>query len=1053
VKHATMNRKQRRRASKLGQIPSNPTVVVPPGVANLLGAGLKHHQAGRLAEAEACYRRVLAAQPDHADALHLLGVVAHQAGRHDLAVELIGRAIKQNRQNAAYFCSLGVALNNQGKLDEAVTAYRQAIRIKPDLAEAHFNLGNALHGQGKLKEALVSYDRALSVRPDYAEALSNRGLTLQKLKRFEEALASHDRALSVRPDFAEALSNRGNTLQELKRLDEALASYDRALTLRPDYAEALSNRGVTLQELKRFEEALASYDRALTVRPDFAEALYNRGNTLHELKRFDEALASYDRALTVRPDFAEALYNRGLTLQELNRFDEALASYDRALTVRPDYAEALSNRGLTLQKLKRFDEALASYDRALTVRPDYAEALSDRGLTLHELKRFDEALASYDRALTVRPDFAEALYNRGNTLQDLKRFEEALASYDRALTLRPDYAEALSNRGLTLQELKRFEQALASYDRALSLRPDYAEALSNRGVTLQDLKRFEEALASYDRALSLRPDYVDALNNRGNALGKLYRLEEALASYDRALTVRPDYVDALYNCGNALKQLRRLDDALASYDRLLAIKADHAHAFSGAADCVMRLCDWDRRTRFAADLSAHVSGKKSIVAPFVLLGYSGDPALQLQCAVNFIDNKIPLPLPPFWSGQTWRHDKLRVAYLSPDFRSHAVAFLTAELFELHDRSRFEIIGVSFGVDDRSEMRKRLVAAFDEFHDVRSNSDREVAKLLNDRQVNIAVDLAGYTQDSRPGIFAHRPVPIQVNYLGFPATMGADFIDYIIADAMVVPVERQPYYAERVVYLPDCYQVNDTKRKLAERTPTRQEMELPEHAFVFCCFNNNWKITPEIFDIWMRLLHQVEGSVLWLLGDNEGAERSLRKEAQRRGIDASRLVFAGRLPPAEHLARHRLADLFLDTLPYNSHTTASDALWVGLPVLTCKGEAFAGRVAASLLQAAGIPELITSNLEDYQTLALKLARDPALLAEIKAKLVRNRDTCPLFNTERFARHIEVAYTTMWETWQRGEVPKSFSVEPIDLGGDPGQSGNTSAAGADGSHPGT
>ena len=419
----------------------------------------------------------------------------------------------------------------------------------------------------------------------------------------------------------------------------------------------------------------------------------------------------------------------------------------------------------------------------------------------------------------------------------------------------------------------------------------------------------------------------------------------------------------------------------------------------------------------------------------MLLGYSGDPALQLNVRGTLSKTMIPSPLPPFWSGQTWRNDKLRIAYLSADFRSHPVASLMAELFEQHDRSRFEIIGVSFGVDDGSEMRKRLVAAFDEFHDVRRKSDKEVAKFLNDTHVDIAVIWTAI-RGSRPGIFAHRPAPIQVSYLGFPATMGADFIDYIIADAMVLPVEQQPYYTEKVVYLPDCYQVNDTKRKIAERTPTRQEMGLPEHAFVFCCFNNNWKITPAIFDVWMRLLHQVEGSVLWLLGDNEGAERNLRNEAQRRGIDPSRLVFAGRLPPAEHLARHRLADLFLDTLPYNAHTTASDALWVGLPVLTCKGEAFAGRVAASLLHAVGIPELITSNLEDYQTLALKLARDPALLAEIKAKLVRNRDTCPLFNTERFARHIEAAYTTMWETWQRGEVPKSFSVEPIDLGGSVG-----------------
>ena len=832
-----MNRKQRWRASKLGQIPSNPglkigTVVVPPGDANLLEVGLKHQQAGRLAQAEACYRRVLATNPDHADALHLLGVVAHQAGRHDLAVELVSQAIKQNGQNAAYFCSLGVALNNRGKLDEAVAAYRQAIRIKPDLAEAHSNLGNALDGQGKLDEAVAAYRQAIRIKPDLAEAHCNLGNALHRQDKPTEALASYDRALTLRPDYADALNNRGNVLQDLKRLDQALASYDRALTLRPDHAEALNNRGNALGQLNRLDEALASYDRALTLRPDHAEVLNNRGNALFGLKRYDEALASYDRALTLRPDHAEALNNRGNALRQLNRLDEALASYDRALTLRPDHAEALNNRG------------------------------------------------------------------------------------------------------------------------------------------------------------------------------------------------------------NALRQLNRLDEALASYDRLLDIKADHAHAFSGAADCVMRLCDWDRRTRFAADICAHVSGKKSIVSPFVLLGYSGDPALQAQCARNHIENMISSSPPPLWSGQTWRHDKLRVAYLSPDFRSHAVASSTAELFELHDRSRFEIIGVSFALDDRSEMRKRLVAAFDDFHDVRKNSDKEVAKLLNDRRFDIAIDLAGYTQDSRPAILAHRPVPIQVNYLGFTATMGADFIDYIIADAMVLPVEHQPHYTEKVVYLPDCYHVNDRTHKIAERTPTRQEMGLPEHAFVFCCFNKNWKITPEIFDIWMRLLHQVEGSVLWLLGDNEGAERSLRKETQLRGIDPSRLVFAGRLPPAEHLARHRLADLFLDTLPYNSHTTASDALWAGLPVLTCKGEAFAGRVAASLLHAVGIPELITSNLDDYQTLALKLVRDAALLAKIKTKLARNRNMYPLFNTERFARHLEAAYMTMWETWQRGEAPKSFSVEPSDLEGSVG-----------------
>jgi predicted O-linked N-acetylglucosamine transferase (SPINDLY family) len=366
----------------------------------------------------------------------------------------------------------------------------------------------------------------------------------------------------------------------------------------------------------------------------------------------------------------------------------------------------------------------------------------------------------------------------------------------------------------------------------------------------------------------------------------------------------------------------------------------------------MKLCDWDRRTRFVADVKAHVSGKKSIISPFVLLGYSGDPALQLQCAKGYLQDRIPILPQPLWKGSIFHHDKIRIAYVSADFRHHPVAYLSAELFELHDRKRFEVIGASLGRDDHSEIRSRLVKAFDEFHDVRLASDRDAAKLLNDRRVDIAVDLTGYTRDSRPGIFAHRPAPIQVNYLGFPATMGAEFIDYIIADEMVLPVEQHPFYTEKVVYLPD-WQVNDRKRKIAERMPTRREMGLSEHAFVFCCFNNHWKITPAIFDVWMRLLHQVEGSVLWLSQANNAAVHNLRREADARGINPSRLMFAPRLARLDdHLARHRLADLFLDTLPFNANTTASDALWAGLPVLTCKGEAFAGRVAASVARQSG-----------------------------------------------------------------------------------------------------
>jgi protein O-GlcNAc transferase len=838
------------------------------------------------------------------------------------------------------------------------------------------------------------------------------------------SLLPNAKPLNVPQALAQALD-----LHRKGRFAEAERHYVAILAARSDHFEALHMMGIIKLAQGQPGEALQFIASAMRSKTPSPQILLNHGLVLNALNRHQEALESFDHAIRLKSKFAEAHNNRGAVLTTLGRYEEALESYRKAMAVAPNNVETLSNRGNALMLLKRYDEALASYDRAIAVRPDYAEAHYNRGNTLKELKRYDEALASYDRALVLRPNLAEAHCNRGVALHELNRIEDALAAYNRALAVRPNYVEALYNRGNSLEGLKRYEQALDSFDQAIALRPALPEAFSNRGNSLRELKQFDAALASYERALALRPDFAEPLSNRGMILHEMMRYEEAVASYDRALVVRPDYIEALSNRGETLQQLRRFDEARADFDRILAINPDHPHAFSGAAFCAINLCDWEARAHSAAGLNAHISGKKSIISSFVLLGYSGDPALQLQCAQNYIQSKIPVLPPPLWSGQTWRHDKIRVAYLSADFRNHATAFLMAELFEKHDRSRFEFIAISFGRDDESETRQRLIAGFDQFHDVRTKNDRDVARLLHELQIDIAVDLKGYTQDARPEILSHRPAPIQVSYLGYPGSMGTPVIDYFIADRIAAPFGLQPFFSEKIVHLPDSYQVNDSHRWITDRAPTRQQAGLPERAFVFCSFNNNWKITPDVFDLWMRLLHQVKGSVLWLLSDNEGAERNLRKEAQRRDVDRSRLIFAGRLSPEQHLARHALADLFLDTLPCNAHTTASDALWAGLPLITCLGQSFAGRVAGSLLHAADLPELVTSNLDEYQTLALKLARDPECLAGIKAKLARNRTTCPLFNTQRFARHIEAAYTTMWEAWQRGEAPKSFSVEPI------------------------
>ena len=728
---------------------------------------------------------------------------------------------------------------------------------------------------------------------------------------------------------------------------------------------------------------------------------------------------------------AERLFLEAVTLQEQGELDQAERLYKSALALAPERPSVMNNLATVFLGLKKYTDARLLCERLLEIDPGDETAFLNLGHCQVELNAAEEALRSFAKALKLRPDYAEALNGCGNALLELKRREEALAHYDRALAIKPDFADALNNRGNALLELERPEDALASYDRALTIKPGHAVALYNRGRALLALRRLEQALASYDRALAIKPDYAEALNDRGTALLELSRPAEALASYDRALAIRPDYADALNNRGDALFCLDRREDLIESYRRLLRVNPDYDYARGHLLRAQMQCCEWAEYEKNAARISEDVRANRRADFPFNFIAVSESAADQLECSRIFVADKFPAVAQPVWRGERYRHDKIRVAYLSADLRGHAVAYLIAGLFEAHDKTRFETTAIALDPDANDEMRTRLRAAFNRFMDVGNKSDQEVALLLRKLEIDIAVDLQGFTLGCRTGILSRRAVPVQVNYLGYPGTMGAEYIDYILGDRRVIPPHHHACYAEKVVYLPDCYQVNDSGRKIAAHTPTRVELGLPENGFVYCCFNNNHKITPRVFGTWMRLLSAVKDSVLWLLEDNEIVVRNLRREAERRGVAPGRVIFAPRMKMEEHLARQRLADLFLDTLPYNAHVTASDALWAGLPVLTLThmGSAFAGRVAASLLNAVGLPELITSTWEDYEALALKLAADRALLADIKAKLARNRSTHPLFDTDRSRRHIEAAYNIMWERHQRGEPPASFTVPQV------------------------
>jgi predicted O-linked N-acetylglucosamine transferase (SPINDLY family) len=570
----------------------------------------------------------------------------------------------------------------------------------------------------------------------------------------------------------------------------------------------------------------------------------------------------------------------------------------------------------------------------------------------------------------------------------------------------------------------RLEEADRLYAQAVKLKPDLVEAHNNRGAIRQIAGDWTGALSCYNAAIRFRPDYAEALANRGNVLIQLRRYDEALTSFDRALALTPGRPSALNGRAGVLFKLKRFGEALATYELLRNANPANPYALGGMLIAAMNLCDWAAVERIMPDVRQDIAAGTAVIAPFPFLGLIDDNALQLKCAQNAIGELGLATVPPLWRGERYSHQRIRLGYISSDFCQHPVPLLIARLIETHDRSRFEVLGFSTGLGDNSPIRARIEKAFDHFHDVQGRRPAAIAQLLRQQEVDILVDLTGHTEGDHFEILNARPCPIHVNYLGYPGTSGARTLDYILADAVIAPFEHQPYFSEKIVQLPDCY--FPTSYDGLAPAPSRGEAGLPQKGFVFCSFNNSWKITRAMFDAWMRLLLAVPGSVLWLLESSTGLRDTLRRQAQLCGIAAERLVFAPRVSPDRHLARQPLADLVLDTSPYNGHMTTSDALWAGVPLVTLAGKAFAGRVAASQLAAIGMDELVTFSLAAYEALALKLAQDPALLKAAREKLAKNRNRMPLFDIARLVQNVEGAFAIMLEIHGKSEVPRSFRV---------------------------
>ena len=742
----------------------------------------------------------------------------------------------------------------------------------------------------------------------------------------------------------------------------------------------------------------------------------------------DRAKSLMASSVEVQPSNIPFLENYATVLSQSGDHRAALQVCQSGLQFNDGNVTFLYVSAIALYKLRRLAESVTCFDKLLAFQPNHVAALNERGAILADMNEHEAALASCEKALTLQPQSAEGHLNVGNIYGKITRYNEALAAYDKALTLKPALADAWLGRGNVLVRLRCYDEASAAFDTALTLRPHFARAWLGRGNLFAGLRRYDDALAAFDKALALNPDLAEAWVGRGSVFVGLNHHDEALAAFEAAMAVNPDLVGALIARATLLASVGRRDEAFTALDRALAVEPDGVFIEGARLHAKMHLCEWSNLDAEQAHLKLSVKNRIPQF-PFGFLAITSSAAEQMQCAKLRSDTeRLPLDR-PIRRTERYNHDRIRVAYLSGDFRDHPVAYLIAGVFEHHDKSHFEVTGLSFGSEQSSPMRQRISEALERFVDVRHESDDNIAQLLHKLEIDIAVDLVGFTGDNRTNVFARRPALLQVNYLGYPGTMGADYMDYIIADRYVVPEERQQFYAEKVIYLPNTFQANDSRREIGDQSVlgTRAAVGLPKNAFVFCAFNNSYKITPAVFDVWMRLLKQVDGSVLWLVADNATVECNLRKEAAERGVDVSRLIFAPKIRYADYLARYRLADLFLDTLPFNAGTTASDALRAGLPLVTCSGEAFASRMAGSLLRAVGMSELITNSLGDYEALAAKLACNPALMASTRMKLERNRVREPLFNTELFTRHLEAAYVAIYERVQAGLAPDHIVVQ--------------------------
>lgn len=947
-------------------------------------------------------------------------------------------------------------------------------RVNSLLALAHQQ-----YNSGRYKDAHITCEQIYQTDAYRTDNLLLLGAIHFQLRNFSECIFYNQQAIRIDPNFAEAYGNLGNALKELGDIDGAIQFYLKAIKLKPRFADAYNNLASAHQQLGQTKQAIETYQMALILNPALVDAHSNLGNLYKAQGRLEDSKRCYLEAIRMRPDFAIAWSNLAGVFKDLGDLNTAIAYYQEAIRLSPQFADAHSNMGNALKEAGKLQEAKAAYKEAVRLRPDFAIAHGNLASCYYDEGNMEEAIRTFKHAIQLEPNFPDVYNNLGNAYREVGRLEDSIHCYRTALSLKPDHPHAYNNLGNSLKDKGMVKEAIHCYMTACRLMPRFAAAHSNMASILKEQGKVDQAIAHYQEALRIDPKFADAYSNMGNAYKDLGKLEEAIRCYSTAIRLKPTFADAYSNLASAYKDGGRIEDAIICYRQALTLKPHFPDAFANLVHSLVLVCDWSNRDKefkqLRAMLAQQIKDAKALAAPKRPQGEAGEaagvdagatsgatatvgvpvvPAVQPFHALVY-----PLELPqmkelaetyaaraklnvsllemqPFRFRAKKPHQRLRVGYVSSDFGNHPLSHLMQSCFGLHDKSQFEVFCYALTPDDQSAWRRRIEGEVEHFHDISRLLHGDAARLIHQHGVHILINLNGYTKGARNEIFALQPAPIQVSYMGFCGTMGADYIQYLVADKVAVPRALAQHYTEQLVYMPHSYFVNDHKQSARDvldpdKCPTRTTYGVPEDKFVFCNFNQIYKIDPATFKMWCRILQRVANSVLWLLRFPALGEANILAQAEANGISKRRILFTDVAPKDEHLRRGYLADLFLDTPACNAHTTGCDILWGGTPVITLPGKKMASRVAASLLNAAGLNELVVKSPEEYEELAVALALDMDKLWALRKKLEEARLKAPLFDTRRWVRNFELGLTMMWSRHEKGLPPAEIDVPDTQL----------------------